>query len=87
MLMKYYHKDGHSHSHGHAHGENTDGTAKDLAILKYMLDHNRQHALELKDMGARLAQSGNAAAVLIDEAIEAYDNANEKLAEAVKQII
>ena len=52
-----------------------------------MLDHNKQHARELKEAGDRLAAAGNAgAAQQISDAVHYFDHANEKLEKAVVQI-
>ena len=60
---------------------------KDLALLKYMLDHNTQHAQELSDAGSRLASKGLAdAAGLISDAVSSFSRANEKLEKAIRII-
>ena len=91
------HGDGHSHGHGnghqhgqghdHSHEETSGASPKDVALLKYMLDHNKQHAFELSEAGGRLASAGLAdAAELIDDAVHYFDHANDKLENAVKLI-
>lgn len=58
---------------------------KDLAILKYMLEHNVQHAQELSETGARLADAGLVlAAEKIGCAVSHFNNANQCLEEAIK---
>jgi len=79
----------HSHSagHGHNHTEKPATPPKDLALLKYMLEHNRQHAHELSEMGERLNDAGSeGAAELIRDAVHYFAHANEKLDEAVALI-
>ena len=91
--------EGHDHSHGHNHNhkhENTHGyvhkgtsnvSPKDLALLKYMLEHNKQHARELAETGGRLADAGvESAAELIKGAVHYFDHANENLEKAVSLI-
>ena len=57
---------------------------KDLALLKYMLEHNKQHARELSDAGVRLAGAGlSGSAELIAEAVCHFEYANDKLEKAV----
>lgn len=83
---------GHDHSHGHSHehgsGENgnspADAPKRDLALLKYMLEHNKQHAHELSDTGARLAEAGfEHAADMIADAVSYFNHANDSLEIAV----
>jgi hypothetical protein len=58
-----------------------------VALLKYMLDHNKQHAHELSETGERLAAAGLLqAANMIDDAVHHFDHANEKLEKAVSLI-
>ena len=82
------HSHGHSHSHphGHSHDHSTPSgaSAKDLALLKYMLEHNKQHARELSETGDRLAEAGFAhAADMISDAVHYFDHANDSLEIAV----
>ena len=51
-----------------------------LALLKYMVSHNRHHAEELHELGH--CTSGDAAR-LIHEAVEQLNASTEKLEEAV----
>ena len=80
--------DHHGRSHDHIHEASSDGASpKDLALLRYMLEHNRQHARELADVGARLATAGiEGAAALVSDAVHYFDHANEKLERAVGMI-
>lgn len=78
------HEHGHSHDHGHGHThshESAGGTPpeakKALALLNYMLSHNRQHTAELQAAGKTLG-SGAAAQALAD-AVHYYEHGNEKL--------
>jgi len=90
-------KQSYAHMHMHDHdSDNTFGnnqietpasTAEDLALLKYMLEHNRQHGQELSEIGGRLRGAGyTLAAELINEAVEFFSNANVKLEKAVGSI-
>lgn len=80
----YEHVHMHDHDHDYVHFESTATVAKELTLLKYTLDHNRQHVRELAEMGVRFADSGFArASELITEAIGFFDKANNKLDEAI----
>ena len=81
------HEHGHSHGHSHEKAETTTASAKDLALLKYMLEHNKQHALELSQTGERLANAGfDGAADMISDAVHYFDHANDSLETAVEMI-
>ena len=82
------HSHGHSHSHPHehthSHSTSSGASAKDLALLKYMLEHNKQHARELSETGERLADAGfTHAADMISDAVHYFDHANDSLEIAV----
>ena len=96
--MHFDHDHSHDHPHDHSHSHDDGGghehccgcgggsgtSDKDLALLKYMLEHNKQHARELNDIGGRVAGSGaHDAAKLIDEAVHYFDHANESLEKAL----
>ena len=86
---KHSHEHSHTHDgpHDHAHKDTSNTSAKDLALLKYMLEHNKQHARELAETGNRLAGAGlENAAELINGAVHYFDHANENLEKAVKLI-
>ncbi len=72
----YRHHDHHDHSHEHIE------PAETLAILNYMLDHNRHHAEELHDI-AHSAQPEEAAK-LLHEAVTLFGQANDKLEQALQ---
>ena len=82
----------HLHMHDHDydiehtrdHAESPVTAEKDLALLKYMLEHNKQHARELSEISARLLNSGFArSAESIGEAVDYFDNASAKLEQAI----
>ena len=56
----YRHHDHHDHGHDHHHAHEHVSGAEALAILTYMLDHNRHHADELHDI-AHSAEPAEAA--------------------------
>lgn len=56
-----------------------------LALLGYMLDHNRQHADELHDVCHALEHEGkDEAAAKLSEALHHFDHGNDALEEALK---
>lgn len=72
----------HDHDHGHTHDHKHASHSKEetLALLTYMISHNRHHAEELHD----LAHSADSeAAALIHEAVALFDAGNEKLEKAL----
>ena len=77
------HEHGGAHHHHHHHHEIME-PEKLKALIEYMLGHNRRHAEELGDAAHQLRHLGKIeAAVLLEEAIEAFNTGNDRLAEAV----
>ena len=73
--------EGHEHSHPH---EAPKEAGESLALLTYMLDHNRHHAEELHELAHDLSDAGrDDAAALLHEALSLYEKGNEKLAQAL----
>ena len=67
------------HDHDHHHHDHTS-PEETLALLTYMLGHNRHHAQELHD----LAHSADGeAARLLHEAVADYEQGNDKLERAL----
>ena len=65
-------------------GDVSASALKDLAFLRYMLEHNKQHSQELAETGDRITAAGFArAADLIKVAVHYIDHANEDLEKAV----
>ena len=83
------HNHTHSHAHSHDHGEAHDHAhgaaagAEDIAVLRYMLDHNVHHCAELQDLGNTLTGE---AAHQVAHAVEAFDQANGYLASAIEEL-
>ena len=71
------------HHHHHTHGDPTEGTVQDrnVALLSYMVSHNRSHAAELQELASNL--DGNAAD-LISEAVILFNQGNDKLDQALE---
>jgi uncharacterized FlgJ-related protein len=78
------HDHAHDHSHEHSHG-GFDSVEQAVALLTYMLEHNRRHAEELHDACHKLEDMGKAeAAEKLGEALHGYSHACEHLAEALE---
>ena len=83
------HGEGHSHSHPHTHDHpHGDAAAmsleETLALLGYMLDHNRHHADELHDVCHALEDNGKAeAAEKLSAALHYFDHGNDAPEEAL----
>lgn len=80
---------GHDHDHhegcscGHDHGQPDE----DVAVLSYMLDHNRHHAMELKEIAAHLREAGKEeAAAQIDKGVEDFEKGNMRLSIALSLV-
>ena len=80
---EHTHADGttHSHTHSHDHDHPHHSPEEALALLSYMVQHNRHHAEELHELSHSLEDE---AAQLIHDAILDFDLGNEKLDEALK---
>lgn len=77
---------GHGHVHHHE-GENhgAGDAARNLALLTYMLEHNKQHADELHEMAHTLSDEGKGeAASLLAEALDKFSDGNDKIAAALE---
>ncbi len=70
----------HSHEHDHDHPRGHSSPEETLALLTYMLGHNRHHAQELHDLAHGVV--GEAAA-LLHAAVDDLGRSNEKLAQAL----
>lgn len=90
------HDHGHDHEHGHHH-EHHEGCDcgcgghqapdEDTAVLSYMLDHNRHHALELKEIAAHLREAGkDEAAAQIEKGVEDFEKGNMRLSIALSLV-
>ena len=70
----------HIHDHHHDHEHKAHSPEETLALLGYMIDHNRHHAEELHDLAHSATPD---AAALIHEAVDAFLAGNEKLEKAL----
>ena len=93
------HECGCGHDHGHHHHEHHEGCEcgcgcggheqvdENVAILTYMLDHNRHHALELKEIAAHLRSIGKEeAAAQIEKSVEDFEKGNMRLGIALSLV-
>jgi hypothetical protein len=86
--------DGHDHAHphareqerGHGHDDAHGGDiSRNKALLAYMLEHNRSHALELAEAGTKLIEAGySREADLILDAVRFFDQGNDKLEQTLE---
>ena len=88
------HDHGHHHHHDHDHecgcGCGCGGheqVDENVAILTYMLDHNKHHALELKEIAAHLKSVGkDEAAAQIEKGVEDFEKGNMRLSIALSLV-
>ena len=71
----------HTHEHEHEHSHETHSPEETLALLAYMVDHNRHHAEELHELAHSV---DGEAQQLLHEALVDLNVGNEKLAEALR---
>lgn len=69
----------------HDHGNHTNHSTKEeqIALLTYMVNHNKSHADEVHDIAHT---ADGEAAELLHEAVDLYNAGTEKLAAALKLI-
>lgn len=70
----------HPHEHDHVHPHKAHSAEETLALLSYMIDHNRHHAEELHELAH---SAGDEAAALIHDAVDLFGAGNEKLEKAL----
>jgi hypothetical protein len=81
--QEHGHGHDHRHEHGHSHGSQNKQAASSeevLAMLEYMLGHNKHHAEELNGLAASLPQEE---AELLHAAVADFTRGNEKIARVV----
>ena len=79
--------DGHDHDHSHSHSQADGGLTAVKAMLSYMLEHNRHHAEELRDMAHKLEhQDKDEAARTLIEGAEFFDGGNDKLKKVLEML-
>ena len=91
------HECGCGHDHGHEHHHHHEGCGcgcggheqqdENVAVLAYMLDHNRHHALELKEIAKHLRETGkDEAAAQIEKGVEDFEKGNMRLSIALSLV-
>ncbi|MBQ8856665.1 MAG: cobalt transporter [Lachnospiraceae bacterium] len=91
------HDCGCGHDHEHHHHEHHEGCGcgcgghdtpdENVAVLTYMLDHNKHHALELKEIAAHLREAGqDEAAAQIEKGVEDFEKGNMRLSIALSLV-
>ena len=75
------HTHDHDHDHDHPHHDHQHASPEEtLALLTYLLGHNRHHTEELHELAHDMEWE---ASELLHEAVADYQQGNEKLAEAL----
>lgn len=74
------HADGSDHSHAHATASSPEEA---LALLKYMIDHNKHHAEELHDLSHSFDEL---TADLLHDAVDKMNDANALMEQALSLI-
>jgi ABC-type Zn2+ transport system substrate-binding protein/surface adhesin len=81
------HEHDHHHEHHHDHDHHDHAPNKTHALLEYMVEHNKSHAVELKDLAEKIALSGDQkSADLLSEGVKSFEQGNAKLAEVLEQL-
>lgn len=76
--------EGHEH---HIARASNEGPGKILAMLTYMLEHNRHHADELHEIAHKLSHEGySEASDMLHEAVGDFEAGNTKLDKALNLI-
>lgn len=84
----HHHNPDHKHADDHDHNHSVPELSEEqtLALMTYMLEHNRSHAKELHDIGHALeAQGKPEAAELVFESVHFFEHCNDKLESALIQ--
>ncbi len=79
---EHTHADGTTHTHSHSH-EVASSPEEALALLTYMLDHNKHHAEELHDLGHCF---DSVEADLIHDAVDKLNESNVLIEQALSLI-
>ena len=86
---EHSHEHSHPHTHTHSHGdvEGFDSIEQAMALMGYMLDHNRHHADELHELCHKLEATGKTeAAALIHDAVDKFGEGNALLESALEKM-
>ena len=81
------HEHDHAHPHAHPHASKDGAPSQTVALLRYMLEHNRSHTEEVKALIPKLVAEGKAdIAMMIDSGVESYKDGNDWMAAALKKL-
>lgn len=72
----------HDPNHSHTHTSSISSKEEALALLAYMVNHNKHHAEELHEIAHSIHDEQ--AHDLIHHALDSYTSGNEKLEQALK---
>lgn len=73
----------HEHHHAHEHADQASNKEEAIALLSYMVDHNKHHITEIAEVKSL---ANEAACAKIDEAIGSLEKANKLLSEALEEL-
>ena len=86
-VHSHAHSHTHTHPHSHEAAEAFENPDQALALMAYMLDHNRHHAEELHELCHKLAAGGKEeAAELLHAAVDKFSEGNDLLESALKKM-
>lgn len=71
----------HTHPHIHEHLSGASNSEEIIALLTYMIDHNKHHADEIHDMAHEL---NGESAKLLHDAVVLFEEGTQKLESALK---
>ncbi len=82
------HNHGHEHTHDHTHNHSHDVNSPEskeelLALLSYMVSHNKHHAAELEELSK---STSGVSYDLLQSAIASYNEGNRLLEEALSKM-
>ena len=78
--------DGHHHDH-HTHEHGFETIEQAIALMTYMLEHNKHHAEELHELSHKLEAMGKGdAACLLDASVDGFMTGNAMLESALENL-
>ncbi len=81
---EHTHEHPHEHPHHHEAAADANASQKTVALLSYMVEHNKAHAQEVHDLAHELSTDGKKeASALIHRGVNLYREGNELLERAL----
>jgi hypothetical protein len=81
---EHTHEHPHEHPHHHEAAADANASQKTVALLSYMVEHNKAHAQEVHDLAHELSADGKKeASALIHRGVNLYREGNELLERAL----